>query len=130
MPDIDIEFWWRRSWSRSGLCDQKKYGAKTKLHKIINDGTHGQQTSSIRYYARALDLPCSDADRICKLIPTMSKAEKDYAMIDVEAIKNKKFRADDMEIISSKCIKYSCKVAAFRSMKPLNQAYILEWSVS
>ena len=54
--------------------------------------------SSIRDTARVLDLPLPDADRIAKLIPTMSKLGK---IFDVpEADLRKKFRSDDLEKVN------------------------------
>jgi len=46
---------------------------------------------------RVLDLPLGDADRIAKLIPTMSKLGKIFGKSDAEL--KKKFRAEDLEKI-------------------------------
>ena len=45
-----------------------------RLHKSLPT-EQWQLKSSIRDTARVLDLPLFDADRIAKLIPTMSKVE-------------------------------------------------------
>ena len=72
MPDIDIDF---DDEGRSRVMDYviDKYGSN-QVAQIITYGTMAAK-SSIRDTARVLDLPLFDADRIAKLIPTMSKLE-------------------------------------------------------
>ncbi|MCL4155779.1 UNVERIFIED_CONTAM: hypothetical protein GTU68_062899, partial [Idotea baltica] len=83
MPDIDIDF---DDEGRGRVMDYviNKYGAN-QVAQIITYGTMAAK-SSIRDTARVLDLPLGDADRIAKLIPTMSKLEK--------------FRADDYDKVN------------------------------
>ncbi len=91
MPDIDIDF---DDEGRGRVMDYviNKYGAN-QVAQIITYGTMAAK-SSIRDTARVLDLPLGDADRIAKLIPTMSKLGK---IFDVsEADLKKKFRAEDL----------------------------------
>ncbi len=95
MPDIDIDF---DDEGRGRVMDYviKKYGAN-QVAQIITYGTMAAK-SAIRDTARVLDLPLGDADRIAKLIPTMSKLKK---IFDVpEADLKKKFRADELEKIN------------------------------
>ncbi|TKD66518.1 DNA polymerase III subunit alpha [Flavobacterium sp. ASW18X] len=95
MPDIDIDF---DDEGRGRVMDYviKKYGAN-QVAQIITYGTMAAK-SSIRDTARVLDLPLSDADRIAKLIPQMSKLGKIFG-VD-EATLKKKFRAEDLEKIN------------------------------
>ncbi|MDT0620878.1 DNA polymerase III subunit alpha [Croceitalea vernalis] len=92
MPDIDIDF---DDEGRGRVMDYviNKYGAN-QVAQIITYGTMAAK-SSIRDTARVLDLPLGDADRIAKLIPTMSKLGKIFGKSDAEL--KKKFRADDLE---------------------------------
>jgi len=94
MPDIDIDF---DDEGRGRVMDYviKKYGAN-QVAQIITYGTMAAK-SSIRDTARVLDLPLGDADRIAKLIPTMSKLGKIFGQSDADL--KKKFRADDLEKI-------------------------------
>ncbi len=95
MPDIDIDF---DDEGRGRVMDYviNKYGAN-QVAQIITYGTMAAK-SSIRDTARVLDLPLGDADRIAKLIPTMSKLKN---IFDVpEADLKKKFRADELEKIN------------------------------
>ncbi|MCL4126943.1 UNVERIFIED_CONTAM: hypothetical protein GTU68_037444 [Idotea baltica] len=73
MPDIDIDF---DDEGRGRVMDYviDKYGSN-QVAQIITYGTMAAK-SSIRDTARVLDLPLFDADRIAKLIPTMSKLGK------------------------------------------------------
>ena len=91
MPDIDIDF---DDEGRSRVMDYviNKYGAN-QVAQIITYGTMAAK-SSIRDTARVLDLPLGDADRIAKLIPTMSKLNKIFGQSDADL--KKKFRADDL----------------------------------
>ncbi len=95
MPDIDIDF---DDEGRGRVMDYviKKYGS-SQVAQIITYGTMAAK-SSIRDTARVLDLPLGDADRIAKLIPTMSKLDTLFGM--TEADMKKQFRADDFEKIS------------------------------
>lgn len=91
MPDIDIDF---DDEGRSRVMDYviDKYGAN-QVAQIITYGTMAAK-SSIRDTARVLDLPLSDADRIAKLIPNMSKLAKIFGQDEAEL--KKKFRSDDL----------------------------------
>ena len=92
MPDIDIDF---DDEGRGRVMEYviNKYGAN-QVAQIITYGTMAAK-SSIRDTARVLDLPLGDADRIAKLIPTMSKLGKIFGQSDADL--KKKFRADDLE---------------------------------
>jgi len=92
MPDIDIDF---DDEGRGRVMDYviKKYGAN-QVAQIITYGTMAAK-SSIRDTARVLDLPLGDADRIAKLIPTMSKLSKIFGQTEAEL--KKKFRTEDFE---------------------------------
>ena len=92
MPDIDIDF---DDEGRGRVMDYviKKYGAN-QVAQIITYGTMAAK-SSIRDTARVLDLPLGDADRISKLIPTMSKLSKIFGVSEADL--KKKFRAEDLE---------------------------------
>ena len=95
MPDIDIDF---DDEGRGRVMDYviKKYGSN-QVAQIITYGTMAAK-SSIRDTARVLDLPLGDADRIAKLIPTMSKLNKIFGL-DEKELKNK-FRAEDLEKVN------------------------------
>ncbi|GAL67777.1 DNA polymerase III alpha subunit [Jejuia pallidilutea] len=95
MPDIDIDF---DDEGRSRVMDYviEKYGAN-QVAQIITYGTMAAK-SSIRDTARVLDLPLFDADRIAKLIPTMSKLGKIFGLDEKEL--GKKFRAEDLEKVN------------------------------
>lgn len=95
MPDIDIDF---DDEGRGRVMDYviNKYGAN-QVAQIITYGTMAAK-SSIRDTARVLDLPLGDADRIAKLIPTMSKLGKIFGVPDSEL--KKKFRAEDLEKVN------------------------------
>ncbi|MEB8327907.1 DNA polymerase III subunit alpha [Flavobacteriaceae bacterium KMM 6897] len=92
MPDIDIDF---DDEGRGRVMDYviKKYGAN-QVAQIITYGTMAAK-SSIRDTARVLDLPLMDADRIAKLIPTMSKLSKIFGMSEADL--KKKFRTEELE---------------------------------
>jgi len=95
MPDIDIDF---DDEGRSRVMDYviNKYGSN-QVAQIITYGTMAAK-SSIRDTARVLDLPLFDADRIAKLIPTMSKLNKIFGLSEKEL--GSKFRAEDLEKIN------------------------------
>ncbi len=95
MPDIDIDF---DDEGRSRVMDYviEKYGSN-QVAQIITYGTMAAK-SSIRDTARVLDLPLFDADRIAKLIPTMSKLGKIFGLDEKEL--SKKFRAEDLEKVN------------------------------
>ncbi len=91
MPDIDIDF---DDEGRSRVMDYviNKYGSN-QVAQIITYGTMAAK-SSIRDTARVLDLPLFEADRIAKLIPTMSKLNKIFGFSEKELTSN--FRAEDL----------------------------------
>ncbi len=91
MPDIDIDF---DDEGRGKVMDYviNKYGAN-QVAQIITYGTMAAK-SSIRDTARVLDLPLGDADRIAKLIPTMSKLSKIFGLDEKEL--QSRFRAEDL----------------------------------
>ncbi|WP_452222307.1 DNA polymerase III subunit alpha [Lacinutrix salivirga] len=95
MPDIDIDF---DDEGRSRVMDYviDKYGSN-QVAQIITYGTMAAK-SSIRDTARVLDLPLFDADRIAKLIPTMSKLGKIFGA-DEKKLKSM-FRAEDLEKVN------------------------------
>jgi len=95
MPDIDIDF---DDEGRSRVMDYviEKYGSN-QVAQIITYGTMAAK-SSIRDTARVLDLPLFDADRIAKLIPTMSKLRKIFGA-DEKALKGM-FRSEDLEKVN------------------------------
>ncbi len=95
MPDIDIDF---DDEGRGRVMDYviKKYGSN-QVAQIITYGTMAAK-SSIRDTARVLDLPLFDADRIAKLIPTMSKLNKIFGLSEKEL--NSSFRAEDLEKVN------------------------------
>lgn len=95
MPDIDIDF---DDEGRGRVMEYviNKYGAN-QVAQIITYGTMAAK-SSIRDTARVLDLPLGDADRIAKLIPTMSKLGKIFGQSDADL--KKKFRADDYDKVN------------------------------
>ncbi|MFH6602631.1 DNA polymerase III subunit alpha [Maribacter algicola] len=95
MPDIDIDF---DDEGRGRVMDYviNKYGAN-QVAQIITYGTMAAK-SSIRDTARVLDLPLGDADRIAKLIPTMSKLAKIFGVEESEL--KKRFRAEELEKVN------------------------------
>ena len=95
LPDIDIDF---DDEGRGRVMDYviNKYG-KQQVAQIITYGTMAAK-SSIRDTARVLDLPLFDADRIAKLIPTMSKLSKIFEL-DEKAL-NTMFRQEDLEKVN------------------------------
>jgi DNA polymerase-3 subunit alpha len=95
MPDIDIDF---DDEGRGRVMQYviDKYGSN-QVAQIITYGTMAAK-SSIRDTARVLDLPLFDADRIAKLIPTMSKLGKIFGLDEKEL--GKKFRAEDLEKVN------------------------------
>ncbi|RIV73657.1 DNA polymerase III subunit alpha [Flagellimonas aequoris] len=92
MPDIDIDF---DDEGRGRVMEYviNKYGSN-QVAQIITYGTMAAK-SSIRDTARVLDLPLSDADRIAKLIPNMSKLNKIFGVEESDL--KKKFRQDEFE---------------------------------
>jgi len=95
MPDIDIDF---DDEGRSRVMDYviEKYGAN-QVAQIITYGTMAAK-SSIRDTARVLDLPLFEADRIAKLIPTMSKLNKIFGLSEKQL--GQKFRQEDLEKVN------------------------------
>ncbi|AXT62488.1 DNA polymerase III subunit alpha [Aquimarina sp. AD10] len=121
MPDIDIDF---DDEGRGRVMDYviEKYGAN-QVAQIITYGTMAAK-SSIRDTARVLDLPLSDADRIAKLIPNMSKLGKIFG-VD-EATLKKKFRSDELEKVNELL---NIAEGSDLEAETLNQARVLEGSV-
>jgi DNA polymerase-3 subunit alpha len=121
MPDIDIDF---DDEGRGRVMDYviDKYGAN-QVAQIITYGTMAAK-SSIRDTARVLDLPLHDADRIAKLIPTMSKLNKIFGVDEKEL--SKKFRAEDLEKVNQ-----LLNIADGEDLEAetVNQARVLEGSV-
>ena len=121
MPDIDIDF---DDEGRGRVMDYviKKYGAN-QVAQIITYGTMAAK-SSIRDTARVLDLPLGDADRIAKLIPTMSKLGKIFGVPETEL--KKKFRAEELEKVN-----HLLNIAEGDDLEgqTVNMARILEGSV-
>ncbi|WP_072989106.1 DNA polymerase III subunit alpha [Pseudozobellia thermophila] len=121
MPDIDIDF---DDEGRSRVMDYviEKYGAN-QVAQIITYGTMAAK-SSIRDTARVLDLPLSDADRMAKLIPNMSKLKK---IIGVdEKVLRSKFNSEELEKINELL---NISEGDGLESETLNQAYVLEGSV-
>ena len=121
MPDIDIDF---DDEGRGKVMDYviKKYGSN-QVAQIITYGTMAAK-SSIRDTARVLDLPLSDADRIAKLVPNMSKLNKIFGV--EEKILRQKFRAEDMEMINQLL---NISEGDDLEAETLNQAKVLEGSL-
>ncbi|WP_271856273.1 DNA polymerase III subunit alpha [Patiriisocius marinus] len=121
MPDIDIDF---DDEGRSRVMDYviEKYGAN-QVAQIITYGTMAAK-SAIRDTARVLDLPLSDADRIAKLIPNMTKLNKIFAM-DEKTLRSK-FRSDELpKVLELIALSDGMDLTA----ETVNQAKILEGSV-
>jgi DNA polymerase-3 subunit alpha len=121
MPDIDIDF---DDEGRGRVMDYviNKYGSN-QVAQIITYGTMAAK-SSIRDTARVLDLPLNEADRISKLIPTMSKLGKIFGMSEKEL--GKKFRAEDLEKVNELL---NISDGEDLQAETVNQARILEGSV-
>jgi len=121
MPDIDIDF---DDEGRGRVMDYviEKYGSN-QVAQIITYGTMAAK-SSIRDTARVLDLPLSDADRIAKLIPNMSKLGKIFG-VD-EATLKKKFRSDELQKVNELL---NIAEGSDLEAETLNQARVLEGSV-
>ena len=121
LPDIDIDF---DDEGRGRVMDYviKKYGSN-QVAQIITYGTMAAK-SSIRDTARVLDLPLFDADRIAKLIPTMSKLSKIFEMDD-KAL-NKMFRQEDFEKVNQLL---NISEGEDLEAETVNQARILEGSL-
>ncbi|MBM1105615.1 DNA polymerase III subunit alpha [Aurantibacter crassamenti] len=121
MPDIDIDF---DDEGRGRVMDYviNKYGAN-QVAQIITYGTMAAK-SSIRDTARVLDLPLGDADRIAKLIPTMSKLGKIFGVSEADL--KKKFRSDDLEKINELL---NISEGSDLESRTVNMARMLEGSV-
>lgn len=121
MPDIDIDF---DDEGRSKVMDYviQKYGAN-QVAQIITYGTMGAK-SSIRDTARVLDLPLNDADRISKLIPTMTKLNKIFGLTDQEL--RSKFRSDEIPKLNELL---NLSEGEDLEAQTINQARVLEGSV-
>lgn len=121
MPDIDIDF---DDEGRGRVMDYviEKYGAN-QVAQIITYGTMAAK-SSIRDTARVLDLPLGDADRISKLIPTMSKLGKIFGM-DEKQLKQK-FRSEDLDKVNELL---NISEGEDLEAETVNKARVLEGSV-
>ncbi|WP_400076357.1 DNA polymerase III subunit alpha [Winogradskyella sp. R77965] len=121
MPDIDIDF---DDEGRGRVMDYviNKYGSN-QVAQIITYGTMAAK-SSIRDTARVLDLPLGDADRISKLIPTMSKLGKIFGLSEKDLVK--KFRAEDLEKVNELL---NISDGEDLQAETVNQARVLEGSV-
>jgi len=121
MPDIDIDF---DDEGRGRVMEYviNKYGSN-QVAQIITYGTMAAK-SSIRDTARVLDLPLGDADRIAKLIPTMSKLGKIFGADEKDL--RRQFRAEDLEKVNE-----LLNIADGQDIQAetLNQARVLEGSV-
>ncbi|PJB11884.1 MAG: DNA polymerase III subunit alpha [Flavobacteriales bacterium CG_4_9_14_3_um_filter_40_17] len=96
LPDIDIDF---DDEGRSKVMDYviQKYGAN-QVAQIITYGTMGAK-SAIRDTARVLDLPLSDADRLAKLIPDLSKFRlSQFIGLPLDELKEK-LRSEEFALI-------------------------------
>lgn len=121
MPDIDIDF---DDEGRSKVMDYviNKYGSN-QVAQITTYGTMGGK-SAIRDTARVLDLPLSDADRLAKLMPQMSKLNKVFGFSESEL--KAAFRSEDYEKVKELIfISNGNDLQA----QTINQAKILEGSV-
>jgi DNA polymerase-3 subunit alpha len=121
MPDIDIDF---DDEGRSRVMDYviEKYGSN-QVAQIMTYGTMAAK-SSIRDTARVLDLPLSDADRIAKLIPNMSKLNKIFG-VDEKTLKTK-FRSEELALVNELL---NISEGDDLSAQTVNQARVLEGSV-
>ena len=121
MPDIDIDF---DDEGRGMVMEYviKKYGS-SQVAQIITYGTMAAK-SSIRDTARVLDLPLHEADKIAKLIPTMSKLSKIFEMD--EAKLSKTFRAEDLDKVNQLL---NISEGEDLEAETVNQARILEGSL-
>lgn len=121
MPDIDIDF---DDEGRSKVMDYviNKYGSN-QVAQIITYGTMAAK-SSIRDTARVLDLALSDADRISKLIPNMTKLNKIFKMDNSDL--QKKFRNDEFPKVQELL---NLSTGDGLEAQTINQARILEGSV-
>ncbi len=121
MPDIDIDF---DDEGRGRVMDYviDKYGSN-QVAQIITYGTMAAK-SSIRDTARVLDLPLSEADRISKLIPTMSKLKKIFGVSEKDL--RSKFKAEDLEKINELL---NISEGNDLEAETVNQARVLEGSV-
>jgi DNA polymerase-3 subunit alpha len=121
MPDIDIDF---DDEGRGRVMEYviNKYGSN-QVAQIITYGTMAAK-SSIRDTARVLDLPLFDADRIAKLIPTMSKLNKIFGFSDKEL--SSKFRAEDLEKVNQLL---NISEGEDLEAETINQARVLEGSL-
>jgi len=121
MPDIDIDF---DDEGRALVMDYviKKYGSN-QVAQIITYGTMAAK-SSIRDTARVLDLPLFDADRIAKLVPTMSKLNTIFEMDESKL--NNTFRAEDLSKVNQLL---NISEGEDLEAETVNQARILEGSL-
>ncbi len=121
MPDIDIDF---DDEGRSLVMGYviKKYGS-SQVAQIITYGTMAAK-SSIRDTARVLDLPLHEADRIAKLVPTMSKLNRIFEMDETKL--SSVFRAEDLEKVNQLL---NISEGEDLEAETVNQARVLEGSL-
>lgn len=121
LPDIDIDF---DDEGRSRVMDYviEKYGSN-QVAQIVTYGTMAAK-SSIRDTARVLDLPLSEADRISKLIPNMTKLNKLFKM-NPSQLRNS-FRGEELIKIEELL---NLSEGNNLEAQTINQAKILEGSV-
>jgi len=121
MPDIDIDF----DDEGRGLVMEyviKKYGSN-QVAQIITYGTMAAK-SSIRDTARVLDLPLFDADKIAKLVPTMSKLNTIFEMDENKL--NNAYRSEDLSKVNQLL---NISEGEDLEAETVNQARILEGSL-
>ena len=121
MPDIDIDF---DDEGRGLVMDYviKKYGSN-QVAQIITYGTMAAK-SSIRDTARVLDLPLHEADKIAKLVPTMSKLNRIFELDENKL--SSIFRAEDLEKVNQLL---NISEGEDLEAETVNQARILEGSL-
>jgi len=121
MPDIDIDF---DDEGRGLVMDYviKKYGS-SQVAQIITYGTMAAK-SSIRDTARVLDLPLHEADKIAKLVPTMSKLNRIFELDENKL--SSIFRAEDLEKVNQLL---NISEGEDLEAETVNQARILEGSL-
>ena len=121
MPDIDIDF---DDEGRGLVMDYviKKYGSN-QVAQIITYGTMAAK-SSIRDTARVLDLPLHEADKIAKLVPTMSKLNRIFELDENKL--SSIFRAEELEKVNQLL---NISEGEDLEAETVNQARILEGSL-
>lgn len=122
LPDIDIDF---DDEGRQSVIDYviDKYG-ENQVAQIMTYGTMAAK-SAIRDTARVLSVPLSDADRLAKLIPDMSKLSKIFSWTPKE-MSGKLKSPEDIE--NAKQL-ISISEGNDELSKTINQARVIEGSV-